>query len=147
MYEDTNLDPNTQYCYQVKARDKSAGNNQTAYSTAESATTDVGCTAGTTYVESIVCGTFRGNQGKKYGMVTVTIYNNCGEPVSGAEVAGTFTGAYSQQLTGTTDSNGVAVITTSTQVKKPVYTFCVENVAHGSLTYDSNNNIETCKSN
>lgn len=147
MYEDTGLIPNTQYTYQVKARDKSANSNETAYSTAESATTDVGCTASTTYVESIVCGTFRGSRGNKYGMVTVTIYNNCGEPVSGAEVAGTFTGSYSEQFTEITDSNGVAVITTSTQVKKPLYTFCVDNVTHESLTYNPNDNIETCKSN
>ena len=117
------------------------------HSTAASATTDVGCTAGTTYVESVVCGTFRGSQGNKYGMVTVTIYNNCGEPVSGAEVAGTFTGNYSGQLTEMTDGNGVAVIISSTQVKKPSYTFCVDSVTHESLTYNSNDNIETCKSN
>ena len=147
MYEDTGLDPNTQYCYQVKARDKSANSNETAYSMAKSATTDVGCTVNTTYVESIVCGTFRGSHGNKYGKVTVTIYNNCGEPVSGAEVAGTFTGDYSEQLTEMTNSNGVAVITTSTQVKKPLYIFCVDNVTHESLTYNPNDNIETCKSN
>jgi hypothetical protein len=39
-YEDTGLDPNTEYTYQVKARDKSGNLNETAYSTAESATTD-----------------------------------------------------------------------------------------------------------
>ena len=39
-YEDTGLDPNTEYTYQVKARDKSAAQNETAYSTTKSATTD-----------------------------------------------------------------------------------------------------------
>ncbi len=39
-YVDTGLDPNTEYTYQVKARDLSENLNETAYSTAESATTD-----------------------------------------------------------------------------------------------------------
>jgi beta-galactosidase len=38
-YTDTGLDPNTTYTYQVKARDKSANQNETAYSTTQSATT------------------------------------------------------------------------------------------------------------
>ena len=39
-YEDTGLDPDTQYTYKVKARDKSSSNNETSYSTTKSATTD-----------------------------------------------------------------------------------------------------------
>ena len=39
-YEDTGLEPDTQYTYQVKARDKSSNQNETAYSTTKSATTD-----------------------------------------------------------------------------------------------------------
>jgi hypothetical protein len=80
-------------------------------------------------------------------MVTVTIYDNCGGPVLGAEVTGTFTGSYSQQLTGVTDSSGAVVITTSTQAKKPSYTFCVDDVTHESLMYSPGDNIETCGSN
>ena len=38
-YEDTGLSPSTQYSYQVKARDKSSNQNETAYSTLKSATT------------------------------------------------------------------------------------------------------------
>ncbi|HUU17597.1 MAG TPA: hypothetical protein VMW72_10645 [Sedimentisphaerales bacterium] len=38
-YEDTGLQPETQYTYQVKVRDKSTNQNETAFSTAESATT------------------------------------------------------------------------------------------------------------
>ena len=41
-YEDTALQPNTQYTYTVKARDKSANQNETAASTAKSATTQSG---------------------------------------------------------------------------------------------------------
>jgi hypothetical protein len=39
-YADTGLDPNTQYTYKVKARDKSSNQNETGYSTTKSATTD-----------------------------------------------------------------------------------------------------------
>ncbi|MHC4844292.1 MAG: hypothetical protein ACYTEE_10865, partial [Planctomycetota bacterium] len=38
-YTDTGLNAGTQYCYQVKARDKSPNQNETAYSTSECATT------------------------------------------------------------------------------------------------------------
>ncbi len=39
-YTDTGLDPNTQYTYRVKARDKSPGQNETGFSSAESVMTD-----------------------------------------------------------------------------------------------------------
>ena len=39
-YEDTGLDPNTQYSYQVKARDKSINQNETGWSTEEYSTTE-----------------------------------------------------------------------------------------------------------
>ena len=38
-YTDTNLDPNTEYCYRVKARDRSPNHNETAWSTVACATT------------------------------------------------------------------------------------------------------------
>lgn len=145
-YEDTGLSPNTQYTYQVKARDKSINQNETTYSTPESATTESVCNPGTAHVESIACETTSGNRGKKYGSVTVTIYNNCGEPVSGAGVTGTFTGDFNETLTEMTNSSGVAVIVTSTQVKKPSYTFCVDSVTHLTLAYSSGDNVESCDS-
>ncbi|UCE99380.1 MAG: DUF362 domain-containing protein [Planctomycetota bacterium] len=39
-YKDVDLDPNTQYCYRVQARDKSPNQNVTAWSTSECATTE-----------------------------------------------------------------------------------------------------------
>jgi len=145
-YTDTGLNPATQYCYRVQARDKSPNQNATGWSTTECATTQQPCVATTTHVESIVCGIVAGTQGKKYGRVTVTIYNNCGNPVSGANVTGTFTGSYNETRSGTTDGSGVAVITTTTQVKSPAYTFCVNNVTHATLTYAPGDNVETCDS-
>ncbi len=48
IYEDSGLNPNTQYTYQVKARDKSAAQNETALSTTGSATTDTSDTTAPT---------------------------------------------------------------------------------------------------
>jgi predicted phosphodiesterase len=146
FYEDTGLEPSTQYTYQAKARDKSASQNETGWSTAESAITESACSPGTTHVESIVCGTAAGSRGKKYGRVTVTVCDNCGNPVSGAEVTATFTGDFNETLAGTTNASGMTVITTTMQIKKPSYTFCVDSVTHVTLTYDSNDNGQTCNS-
>ena len=108
---------------------------------------DNDCTAATMHVESIVCDTVAGTQGKKYGRATVTIYDNCGNPVTGALVDGTFSGDYDETLYDvSTNGSGVAVFVTTTQVKKPSFTFCVDTVTD-TLTYDSNDNVETCDTN
>jgi hypothetical protein len=106
---------------------------------------EAGCVASSIHVDSIVCGTASGSKGKKYGQATVTVYDNCGSPVSGVDVTGTFTGDFNEQLTETTNGSGVAVLTTTTQAKKPSYTFCVDNLT-GSLSYSSGDNVETCDS-
>jgi len=131
---------NTTYYWRIDEK------NETGTTTGDvwSFTTESPCVASTTHVESIVCGTLRLNPPKLYGQVTVTIYDNCGDPVAGADVTGTFTGDFNEQLTETTNGNGVAVITTTTDVKKPSYTFCVDSVTHATLTYDPNDNVETC---
>jgi hypothetical protein len=96
-----------------------------------------------TYVEALACGTARGSQGKKYGQVTVTIKDECGDPAVGYDVTGTFTGSYNETITETTDGNGVAVLTTTTQTKKPSYQFCVDDVV-GTISYDDTQNVVTC---
>jgi hypothetical protein len=146
-YEDTALQSNLTYTYRVRARDKSPNQNVTDWSTAEGATTPPPCQAITMHVESIACGTARGSKGRQYGTVTVTVYDDCGNPLSGADVTGTFTGDFNEQHTENTNGNGVAVISTTAQVRKPAYTFCADNVGHADLTYDSNDNPETCRSN
>ena len=147
-YEDTGLTPDTPYSYRVKARDKSANQNETAYSSTLQAYTDASCTQSTIHVESIVCEDVAGSQGNKYGRATVTIYDNCGNPVQNADVDGTFTGDFDESFTNvTTNGSGVAVFDTTTQVKKPSFTFCVDDVTHATLTYDDNDNVETCDTN
>jgi hypothetical protein len=104
------------------------------------------CDAVDCHVHSIVCSIERGSKGKSFGVATVTVRDDCGKPVAGAEVTGTFTGDFNEQLSSTTNTTGVAVITTSTEAKKPAYTFCVDGITHSSLTYNSGDNVETCDS-
>ena len=82
----------------------------------------------------------------KYGQVKITIFDDCGVPVSNASVTGTFTGDFNETITEATDTNGIAVITTTVYAKKPSFSFCVDDVYHSNLTYDSSENIDTCGS-
>ncbi|UCD27411.1 MAG: phosphodiester glycosidase family protein [Planctomycetota bacterium] len=100
----------------------------------------------TCHVDSIVLSTVPGSKGTKYGRATVTIKDNNGGLVSSANVTGTFTGDFDETLSETTNINGVAVLTTTAAVKKPSFTFCVDNITHASLTYNSDDNVETCYS-
>ena len=51
-----------------------------------------GCTVETVSVASIVTATLKGPAGTSYGQAVVTIVDNCGDPVPGASVSGSFTG-------------------------------------------------------
>lgn len=102
------------------------------------------CIADTMHIESIIAGTIRGSKGNSKGEVIVTISDEYGKPVIGATVSGTFTGDFDEMGGGVTDGNGVAVIYTDWEVKKPLYGFCVVDVVKDSLAYDY---IETCVTN
>ncbi|MCA1619986.1 MAG: RICIN domain-containing protein [Acidobacteria bacterium] len=104
-----------------------------------------GGTATTMYVAEVVTGTENAGGGKKRGTATVTIKDNLGNPVGGATVTGTFSGSFSETKSGTTGSDGKAVLkTTATKSGTVTLTFCVDSVTHGSLTYDSSKNVMTC---
>ncbi|AQT67889.1 Calcineurin-like phosphoesterase [Anaerohalosphaera lusitana] len=103
-----------------------------------------GCTPSSTYVHSIVPGTSKGSKGQEYGQVNVTVFDDCGNLVAGADVTGTFSGDFSEQHAATTNASGIAVITTAAQVKKPAYMFCVDSISHPTLSYDASSNTETC---
>ena len=143
-YTDDGLDAGTQYAYQVKARDNSANQNETAWSTPLAyATTDAGCSPTDCHVEAMVCSEQSCGGPNRNGVATVTIYDDCGDPVVGADVTGTFTGSFSEQVMDTTDGNGVAVLVSTGCLKKPTFQVCVDDVDH-TLPYDSNDNLVTC---
>jgi hypothetical protein len=108
--------------------------------------TDSVCTPSTVSVNSIVPDRQRGSRGRSFGRVTVTVVDNCGYAVANATVYGTFTGDYNETLTATTNAQGVATFTTTTQAKKPAYTFCVDDIVKAGLTYRSVDNVEDCDS-
>jgi len=60
-------------------------------------------------------------------------------------VDGTFSGDYSETIYDiATNANGEAVLTTSSGcVKKPSFSFTVIDVTHGTLPYDSNDDLTT----
>ena len=84
----------------------------------------------------------------KYGKATVTVFDDCGNPVPAAAVTGTFSGDDFDEIgSGVTDANGVSVILTAAEVKKPSYTFCVDGVIKGTLPYEPNDNaVYHCES-
>ena len=75
----------------------------------------------------------------------VTVYDNCGNPVADAEVTGSFNGRPLEEVTATTDSNGVAVLITDRQITDPSFTFCVEDISIVGLPYDSGDDNQTCE--
>ena len=144
FYEDSGLLPETQYTYTVTARDTSSNQNATAASAPASATTDpyVGCTPADMHIAAVSCAEVGGcSQGMKKGQVTVTINDDCGDPVVGALVDVTFSGDYSESFTDVaTNGSGQVTITTSACFKKPSFTATVTDVT-GTLPYDSNDDV------
>jgi len=143
-YPDTGLAASTSYDYRVRAYN---GNGDSAYSNTASATTTGGGTATTVHVESIVAGTQNAGQGSKRGTATVTLADDLGNPVGSATVAGTFSGDFSEGASGDTGAGGsVTLVTSGTKKGAISFTFCVDDVTHASLAYDSGANVVTCGS-
>lgn len=97
------------------------------------------------YVESIVTGTAGAGQGNKYGTATVTLSDELGNPVGSATVDGTFSGTFNESVSGSTNTSGSVTLQTSSTAKGSVtVNFCVDNISHPTLTYDSSLNAITC---
>ena len=96
------------------------------------------------HVASIVLST-KSKGPKTDAIAEVTIVDENGAPVSGANVTGTFSGDVSGTQTQTTDATGVATLKITITGSISSFGFCVDNVT-GSLTYNSSANVETCDS-
>ena len=99
----------------------------------------------TMHIEAAVCVEIScGTQSRKNGRATITIYDDCGDPVENALVDGTFSGDFDESYDDvSTDENGQAVFTTTGCVKQPSWSFTVDDVTHGTVTYDSNDDLTT----
>ena len=102
------------------------------------------CTSGTVHVDSVTAGTAAGTAGRKRLAATVIVHDNCGNPVEGVTVTGTFTDVFTEQVSSVTDVEGVAFLVTNGQLSSPSFNFCVDDLAHPSMIYASEDNIDTC---
>lgn len=101
---------------------------------------------GDMHVDSIDLGTQTKGR-RTRGVATVTIVDENGAPISGADVTGSFSGGVSGTKSGTTGTDGVAEIRSNwTRNSVSGFQFCVDSVSHASLGYDSVANVETCDS-
>lgn len=73
---------------------------------------------------------------------TVTVMDTNGNPVVGATVFGSWSGAVTANVSGMTGADGTIRLT-SPKVKATGFTFTVTDVTHATLIYDSDLNVET----
>ncbi|MFZ9046810.1 MAG: PKD domain-containing protein [Cyclobacteriaceae bacterium] len=99
------------------------------------------------HVQSIVNGTISAGRGAKFGSSTVTVHNDQEAPVEGVTVIGTFTGTFNETVAGVTTADGTVTLQTTSTAKGGVtINFCVDDLSHGSLAYDSSLNDQSCSS-
>ncbi|MFQ6037030.1 MAG: trypsin-like peptidase domain-containing protein [Candidatus Aminicenantales bacterium] len=84
----------------------------------------------------------RGRHSEAVALVLIVDEN--GNPVSGAEVTGTFSDDVEGTKTATTDESGTATLKLRKKGTISGFTFCVDDVVHTSFIYDKEANTETC---
>ena len=96
-------------------------------------------------VATITTGTANAGKGNKNATAAITITDDLGNPVSGADVTATFSGTFSETITATSDGSGVANLQTTGAAKGTiVVNVCVDDVMNTSLPYDASANLITC---
>ncbi|MDR5589235.1 family 16 glycosylhydrolase [Christiangramia sp. SM2212] len=97
------------------------------------------------HVASITTGTASAGKGAKFGTATVSIIDDLGNPVQGANVTATFSGSFSEQVSAVTDNQGNAALQTQNSAKGTVIVeLCVDDVTSTSLAYAPSENALTC---
>jgi hypothetical protein len=142
-FTDTGLSNGVAYYYVVTAVDANGNVSEAS----EEATATPGPAGGTfMHVESIVTSVDDQGGGNKYGVATVTIWDDLSLPVENADVTGTFTGKFNGTITASTDADGVAILIIGPKNGSTDFTFCVDDVVHATLFYDPAANQVTCSS-
>jgi hypothetical protein len=133
----------TTYYFRVRAGN-AAG--ESANSNIAGATT-LGSGLGTTsHVHSITVGVVGGGNSQR-GQAVVTVRDELGNPVTSATVTGSFAGSYNETASGVSNASGVATLTTAGTNRGNIsFSFCVTNITHAELTYNSSQNVVTCAS-
>jgi hypothetical protein len=137
-YVDSGLSPETQYTYRVKARDRSASQNETGWSAEAFATT----LSEDTYVNDITMG-YRTSGVNYYGQATVWIKAVGGADISGAVVYGDWSGSVSGASIGNTGSDGKVMLESPAKKNGGTFTFTVTAVSKIGYTYNPSLNVET----
>ena len=100
----------------------------------------------TLHVDSIVLDTVKADPSLVRGRATVIVVDDLGNFVAAAEVTGAFTGDFDETQNGVTNDSGTALLITTGMTRKPVFTFCVDDIVHAALTYAPDDNLVTCAS-
>jgi len=144
IYEDTGLQPDTQYTYRVQARDKSTNQNATAFSSSESATTPPSG-GNEIYVNDIAMS--YSSKGPNYtAHAAVWIKDTGGANIEGATVYGTWSGVVNGSAQGTTGPDGKVTIDSPKKKDGGTFTFTVTDVVKNGYTYNPALNVETSDS-
>jgi O-glycosyl hydrolase len=141
-YSDTGLSAATTYYYVVTAVDTST--NESSASDEASATTAEG--GATMHVDSIVVTMVPVGPQRARGRAEVVIKDAGGAPVQNATVTGSFSGDIVETHSGVTNQDGLAIVESNPWTKAVSVTFCVDEVTHATLTYEPDDNVETCDS-
>jgi hypothetical protein len=137
----TGLTANTTYHYRVVSEDSSTNSSQSGDNTFTTNTTP---TTPEMYVNSITMSLFGGNKKAK---ADINIKNDTGGNVSGATVSITWSGSVSGTDSGTTDASGNVTFRSPRGPNSgATFTITVNNVTHGSYTYNPALNNETSDS-
>jgi serine protease AprX len=98
----------------------------------------------TLFVAGITVSRFLDRGNKYRGEAAVTVNDQNGSPVAGAVVEGHFSGPSSDNQSGSTGSDGIAIIQ-SEKVRNPVGIWCftVDDIILGADIYDASRNVET----
>ena len=98
------------------------------------------------HIASIDMSIVNGPGNRNNGQAVVTVVDQNGQPVSGATVIGTFSGASNNSVNGVTNGSGQVTLSSSVVKNGASWTFCVDNVTKTGATYSPGANVETCDS-